>query len=287
MRFLVAGATGLVGREVVALLKTSQHFVRTASRNPGRAAAMKDLVDDVIVADATRPGSLAGICGSIDVVISALGAPVSPMSMSRTSFMETDLVANRALLEEARSSGVRRFVYVSVHPEPSYAETRYLRAHAEFEAALRASGLEFGVVRPTGIFGAFAEMLPMARLGVIPVIGDGSARSNPIHEIEVARHAVEIATGSGSGPIRDVGGPDVLTRREIAELAFAALRRKQRCWSTPPGVMRASARAIGLVNPRNGDFLDFIVRASLSDCVAPMAGELRLAAYLESRVRAS
>jgi uncharacterized protein YbjT (DUF2867 family) len=283
MKILVAGASGLIGREVLGLLKTGGHHIRTLSRDPVRAARLSTLADDVRLADAAMPASLDGVCDDIDVVVSALGAPVSPASLMRTSYLETDLVANLAVLNAAQAAGVRRFVYVSVHVEPSYAQTRYVRAHAEFENALRASGLEYGIVRPTGVFGAFLEMLPMARFGVIPLIGDGRALSNPIHECDVAACAVDLALRAEAGLELDAGGPEVLTRRTIAELAFRAVRKKPRLPSSPPGIARLSSTMIGLVNPRARDFIDFITLASTHDCVAPSRGEHRLGPYLEAK----
>jgi uncharacterized protein YbjT (DUF2867 family) len=287
MKILVAGASGLIGWDAVGLLKTAGHYVRTLSRDPKRAARLSSLADDVRLADATARASLDGVCDSIDVVVSALGAPVSPTSFARTSYLETDLVANLALLDVARAAGVRRFVYVSVHVEPSYAQTRYARAHTEFENALRSSGLEYGIVRLTGVFGALREMLPMARLGVIPLVGDGRALSNPIHESDVAACVVDLALRAEAGLELDAGGPEVLTRRAIAELAFRALGKTPRLPASPPVIARLSSMLIGLVNARARDFIDFITLASTHDCVAPNRGELRLGPYLEAKATPS
>ena len=68
MRILVAGASGLIGREVASLLKARGHFVRTLSRNAKRASALTGVADDVRLVDATGPGALRGVCDEIDVV---------------------------------------------------------------------------------------------------------------------------------------------------------------------------------------------------------------------------
>lgn len=283
MKVLVAGATGLIGREVAGLLKVHGHYVRTLSRHPDRAAALRNFVDDVRVVDAREPLALDGVCDGVDVIISALGAPVSPSSSVRASYLETDLVANAALLKAARSAHVRRMVYVSVHSESSYEKTRYLQAHIAVEQALRTSGLEYGIVRPTGVFGAFAEMLPMARIGLIPLIDAGTARTNPVHELDLAAVVVAAALGSDTAAEIDVGGPEILSRRNIAELAFHALGRTPRFFSTPPGVMRVAARAMRVFNPRLSDFMTFIILASTHDCMAPAHGEQQLGPYLRAK----
>lgn len=112
---LVVGASGLIGGEVVGLLKARGHYVRTRSRDPGRAAKLKAMADDVRLGDATLPGTLDGVCAGIECVVSALGALVSPSAKGTRSFADVDLAANLALLAEAKRAGVRRYIYVGVH----------------------------------------------------------------------------------------------------------------------------------------------------------------------------
>lgn len=68
-RVLVAGGSGLIGREVVALLKSRGCFVRTLSKDPRRAKVLESIAHEVRVADATRPLGLSGVCDGIDVVV--------------------------------------------------------------------------------------------------------------------------------------------------------------------------------------------------------------------------
>lgn len=119
-------------------------------------------------------------------MISCLGAPVDPHARERRSFFAVDTAANTSLLREAVRAGVRRFVYVSVHVESAYASTAYVRAHEEVVSQLAASGIGYTVIRPTGVFSALAGMRVMAQRGALPRIGRGDARTNPIHEADVA-----------------------------------------------------------------------------------------------------
>src|SRR5439155_27233184 len=122
----------------------------------------------------------------MDVVVSCLGASVGFGHGDRRSYAEVDTVANANLLAAASASGVRRFVYVAGHVEPGYAGTRYLRAHEAVVESLRASGIWAAVVRPTALFPSFGALLPLASSGRLVVIGDGSARTNPVHPVDVA-----------------------------------------------------------------------------------------------------
>lgn len=274
MLVLVAGATGAVGTELVRELMARHHRVRGLSRHSCNIA------DEAVQADATAT-DLTGVCRGVDVVISALGASVSPNAPEKRSYEAVDFVGNSRLLKEARQAGVKRFIYVSVHVEEGYRNNGYIAAHERFVDELRASGLSSTVIRPTGIFSAFAEILNYARQGPVPVLGDGSAKSNPVHEADVALAAIN-ALESGPAAI-DIGGPDILTRRQVAEEMFRALGKKPRILSMPVGVFGVLTKLMSLGSPRKKELFDFLKAVAVTDCVAPALGKQRLADYLRRK----
>src|SRR3954452_6066530 len=184
---LVPGATGNLGRHIVdQLLKRGYHvrvLARDARRVPGKVASGCE----VFIGDATRPETLNGICRGVDAVVSALGAPIS-LGLSRrgSSFRDVDYLGNANILKEAEQAGVTRFVYVSVFGEKACGHLEYVRAHEDFVGLLRKSEIPSTVVRPTGFFSAFSEVLKMARKGRLALIGDGMSRTNPVHELDIA-----------------------------------------------------------------------------------------------------
>ena len=280
MKVLVAGATGLIGREVVRLLVEAGHAVRTLSQSAERAERLRALTADVRIADATKQDALRGICEGIDVVVSALGAPVLPGAGTRRAFGDVDRAANERLLAEALGAGVRRFVYVGVYTTPAYADTAYVRAHTDVERRVRDSGLEHGFVRTTGVFGALAELVSMARKGPVPLIGDGAAKTNPVHETDVAESVLRAVLAPASTEV-ELGGPETLTRRRIAELAFHAWKKAPKLIALPVWLMRVIAWFYGLANRRMTELLAFVIPASTTECVAPAGGTRKLGAYFE------
>jgi uncharacterized protein YbjT (DUF2867 family) len=210
--------------------------------------------------------------------VSCLGASLNVEMGDRKPFSAVDTVANSNLLSLAVSSNVKRFVYVAAHVEPGYANTRYITAHEAFVMKVRASGMPATVVRPTGLFTAFRGLLPMAAQGRMVVIGDGLSRTNPIHPADVAEACFDVLT-SGP-PDLPIGGPDVLTRAEIARIAFSAVRVPAKLTHVAPWLLRSSARAVRLVNPRLGELLDFAARVAVVDAIAPKVGKKRLDDYL-------
>lgn len=276
-RILVAGATGELGRHVVAALKARGCWVRALSRS--RERAMQLGADDVAIGDATQAGSLAGACAGVERVFSCLGQSVgTAMSNRGPGYHAVDYVANHNLLGAARQAGVKRFVYVSVLGADAYSGVAYLKAHADVAAELRRSGLSYAVIQPTGFFSAYAAFFDMARQGRGVLFGDGKARTNPIHDADLADVCAGAVLADTDEDIQ-AGGPDIHSRREVLELAFAALGRPPRIVAAPawaPGAIGAVARPFA---PRIGELMAFLGAVSSADFVAPVRGQRRLADY--------
>jgi uncharacterized protein YbjT (DUF2867 family) len=279
-RVLLAGASGAVGFEVLRLLKEGGHFIRTLSRSEDNANRLRPLANQVILADATRKGALAGMLEGMDVVVSCLGANVSLGMRERRGFGAVDLVAHWNILEEARrASSVKRFVYLSAHTGPGFDETRYIRAHRATEEAIQTSGLTYSFVQPTGIFTALGDLITMARMGFGSVAGSGKAKANPVHPLDVAEAIVE-ALEDGPAEI-PVGGPEIMTREEIMRLAFEVVGKKPRIVHVPPGVFRFWSFVLRPVHPRMSDMLEFVAAVMTSDSMAPARGKRTLRPWFE------
>lgn len=272
---LVAGATGMLGREVIEVLRESGYRVRTLSRDPVRARALAGVADEIFLGDATDADSLGDVAVGVDAVISCLGAPMAFGLSDRRSFREVDTVANLNLLRAATSAGVGRFVYVSLLIRPEWEQTAYVEAHEEVVRAVRRSGLSHAIVRPTGMFPIFDPFLPMAERGFACIPGDGRARTNPVHPREVAEVCVAALEGADDLGVT-VGGPEVLTREDIVRLAFEAVGRPPRILHLPFWLLVLTARLLRHVHPRLAEVTDFSARALTSDFLAPETGTRRL-----------
>lgn len=271
-KVLLAGATGRLGRHVRSELESRVYKVRALVRDPCNLAG-EDI--EVLGCDARNAESVRGACDGVASVISALGASLAlQYTPPKAGYKDVDLGANLNLLAEAKRAGVRRFVYVSLYGAESLRGFGYVDAHEEFVEALAASGIECAVVRPTGFFYVFEEVFKMARRGRALLVGSGEARTNPIHEADVARACVE-ALESDVNEL-NVGGPEVYTRREVALLAFEALGKKPKLTSLPPGFMRSLIKPMKVFDRRLYDLLDFGAAVSTTDVVAPAYGTRNL-----------
>ncbi len=140
--------------------------------------------------------------------------------------------------------------------------------------------MEYAVVRPTGFFSDMDEYLKMARKGRVYLFGSGHNRINPIHGADLAVACVDAAEG-GPGEL-DVGGPEILTHREIAELALTTLGKPRRITSVPLWLGRSIVGVVRLFNHHQGELLAFLTTAMSVDSVAPTTGHRTLRDHFEA-----
>jgi uncharacterized protein YbjT (DUF2867 family) len=281
-RILIAGAGGAAGYELLKQAKAAGYWVRAQTRATANYSKLAPHANDVVLADATNALALEGLTRDVDIVVSCLGAPVAVGHPERRGYHRIDFIGNRNLMEQAKANGVERFVYVSVHLAPGYAETAYVRAHEAFVDHLQLSGLKHTVVRPTGMFNVFLDLLAYAKLGMVPLIGDGMARTNPIHEADVARVLLEnLEEGP---PAISCGGPEIFKRRELVELMFRMIGRPARIVRMPPGLFRVMGKLAGLTSARKAELLEFAGAVSVSNAIAPLVGKERLQDYIAAHI---
>jgi uncharacterized protein YbjT (DUF2867 family) len=263
MDVVVLGGGGTLGRLVCREVQARGHKAIPLGRRDG------DLRDPAVLA-----------APNARVIINCAGASVA-MGLGKgwRGYRAVDIPIGHAAVAAAHKTNAR-LVYIGVHHGAALATTAYVDAHEQVAKAM--AGLDACVVRATGFFSAYTALLPMAKKGMLVDIGDGSARTNPICERDLAEIVVDCALG-GDGP-RDVsaGGPDVMTRREIFERVAALAGRRVRISGMPVWMAAASAAFTRVVHPRLGQFMQFAVGLAKHDAIAPALGTTRFVDYLKS-----
>jgi uncharacterized protein YbjT (DUF2867 family) len=283
---LVAGATGYLGKFVVKAFKEQGYYVRVLTRSKERLhatgpftapALSPDDYDDVFVGEITRPETLTGMLDGIDLVFSSVG-----ISRQRDglTFEQVDHQCNKNLIELAEASRVKRFTYVSMQGAENIMGLAITQAHEKVVDALKHSRLQYRVVRPCGYFSDMGVLYDMARKGRVYLVGEGNNRMSPIHGRDLARVCVE--TSEGDAPDVEAGGPDIMTQREAAELAFAVAGKPAKITVIPMWFARGLVRFIGMLSTQFGDLADFIVTAGEIDGVGPPRGKITLRSYFEA-----
>jgi len=278
-KVLVAGASGYLGRHVVREFAERGYSVRALVRNPEKLAAegenlepaVADLVDEVLTGDATDLSTLKGATKGVDIVFSCMGLTKPQGNITNE---QVDHLGNRALLEDALSNGVKKFIYVSVFNAEKTPDVEVVNAHERFVEDLKSSSMPHTVIRPTGFFSDMGMFFSMARSGHMFLLGEGTNRVNPIHGADLATICVDAA--EKDVPEIPVGGPDTYTFNETVTLAFEALGKKPWITHIPMWIGDAALFVTGLVNKPLAGVMSFAIAVSSLDSVAPAKGSRHL-----------
>jgi NADH dehydrogenase len=253
MTIAIVGATGMLGSEVTRRLVASGRRVRAITRSAQRAAALADNGVEARVADLTDRRSLdAALDGATTVFAAAHGL----LGRGKYRASNVDDTGHRLLIDAAAAHGVDRFVYTSVlgaapgHPAP------FWHTKAAIEEYLIARGLTHVILRPAAFMELHAhELIGKAVLAgkTAVILGRGEQPLNFVSVQDVATFATMAIT---KPEIRDVtieiGGPDNLSRKEVAALYARLSGRPLRVRHVPIGVVRALGSLLGIVHPGIG-----------------------------------
>ena len=246
----IVGATGALGGEVARRLIADGHRVAAVTRSPGKAAALASLGADVRVADLTDRGSLGSALRDATVVFSA--AP-SLLGRGRYVSRSVDGAGPRALIDAAVAQRVNHFVYTSVLGASPDHPVAFWRTKFEIEAYLRASGLSHTILRPAAFMETHAhELLGKAVLngGTAVILGGGERPVNFVAVRDVATFAVAALTNPAARQATiEIGGPDNLTRNQVAALYARLSDQPLRVRHVPLGVLRVLATLLSPLHP--------------------------------------
>ncbi|MGL4395972.1 MAG: complex I NDUFA9 subunit family protein [Hyphomicrobium sp.] len=221
----IFGGAGFIGRHTVAALARRGMRVRAAGRRPDLAGYLQPMgaVGQIhaVQANLRYPESVARAVSGADAVINAVGI-LAPSG--KQTFDSVHVDGARAVAKAAREAGVQRFVHISAIGADAHASAYYARSKAFGERAVLEEFPAAIIIRPSIVFGPeddfynrFGAMAAVSPF--LPLIGGGLTRFQPVYVGDVAA-AVEhvVCDGAGEpGKIYEVGGPDVISFRQLLE----------------------------------------------------------------------
>jgi len=272
---LVAGGTGYLGEYIIKALVERGFGVRAIARKSS-SAKLQDIEGvDVQIAEVTDASSLDGCCKDVDFVISTVGITRQKDGLT---YIDVDFQANKNLLEEAKKRDVKKFIYISVFNGENLKQLKICEAKEQFVDALKNSGLEYCIVRPTGFFSDMTEFYNMAQKGRVFLFGDGGLEFNPIHGADLAEVCINMINSNKKE--LEVGGPETLTQTEIAETAFQAANLPVRITYIPDWIRRLVLKLARVcMNKYAFGPVEFFLYAMALDMKAPEYGKHTLLDY--------
>jgi NADH dehydrogenase len=245
MTVLITGGTGFIGPHVVHALRARELPVRVLVRDRRDGARATALGAELVDGDVTDPASLRAAATGVDAVVHL----VSIIKGSPANFERVMAQGTRDLVLAAKDAGVRRFVLASALglDEDSKDAVPYYRAKWEMERAVKESGLEYVIFRPSFVFGKDGGVLPtfvrLARFApVTPIVGPGTQRLQPIWVDDLAEYFAR-ATDEPAAANRtfEVGGPDAPTWNEFWNRLKRVLGARRPSLHVPFGLVRVQA----------------------------------------------
>ena len=222
---LVTGATGFIGRRLAKALLEQGYAVRCAVRkDPGNIAAGAEIV----TADMLNHSSLLPALKGVDTAFYL----VHSMAGGRGGFERRDREAAGNFVDAAEKAGVRRVIYLGGLGETGGNLSEHLKSRLEVADILRTGHFATTFLRAAVIIGAGGASFELVRGLVqrLPVMITPrwvSTRCQPIAVDDVIAYLTGcLANEATAGRVFDIGGPDIITYREMME-RFARLEGKR------------------------------------------------------------
>jgi NADH dehydrogenase len=241
----VFGGSGFIGRYVVQRLAAQDYVVRVAVRDPAGASFLQTQgrVGQIVpLAASITDAAVARAVAGAEVVVNLVGI----LHERRPGdFLRIHGEAPAALARAATAAGVESLVHISALGADLESPSLYARTKAEGEEGVRDGFPAATILRPSVVFGPeddfFNRFAAMGRLPFMPVVSGGS-KFQPVYVGDVADAlAAALANPAARGRTFELGGPRVMTMREVLRFILETTRRRRPMLDMPMGFIRFQA----------------------------------------------
>src|SRR6266567_8472414 len=228
---LITGATGYIGRHLVARMVAQGEHPRCLVRDTKRAGVILPAAGvELVQGDTTDPVSLGAAVRGVDTTVHAAFITADHKQSPGNHYQETNVQGTANLIKAAQSAGVKRIIEISglgTRPDKpgSYMQGRYLA-----EKLLKESGLDWTIIQPSVLFGKGAPFIKgltdlIRTAPVVPLIGGGKTMFQPIYVEDVVTVILKVLQDPErtSKKIYTVGGPGYYSFTDIINLLLKAL----------------------------------------------------------------
>ena len=253
----IIGGSGFLGSHIVRTLDKRDYRIRVAVRRPDLAGHLCPLgmIGQImpVQANVRYPASLDAACAGATAVINLVGI----LAPSRQQNFETIHIAGaKAVASAARKAGAQTLTHVSAIGAERESPSLYARSKAQGEEEIRRIFPEATILRPSIVFGPedsfFNRFAAIAKLSpVLPLINRGNTKFQPVFVGDVAKAVTVIIDGEKRfAATYELGGPEILSFREVMAFTLKAIERKRLLLPVPLAIIKAQAAILQMLpNP--------------------------------------
>jgi len=239
---LVAGATGVLGSEIVRRLIERGEKVRAmvrATSAPDKVDRLEKAGAEIVRADLKEPRTLLAACAGVSSVISTVTTILT--SQPGDSFEATDGEGTKSLIDAAKKAGVSKFIFVSFDTSKS-PDNPLSNAKKDAEEHLKKSGLDYTILHSSLFFESWLGPMLFADpvAGTAKVYGKGTDKIRYIAVADVAEFAVQsLSRPAARNATIPIGGPDEISQRDAVRLFEEAYGKKFNVIEVPEAALEA------------------------------------------------
>ncbi|MDO5621753.1 MAG: complex I NDUFA9 subunit family protein [Paracoccus sp. (in: a-proteobacteria)] len=228
----IYGGSGFLGRQITRIMAANGWRVRVAVRRPDEALFLKTAgaVGQVVpvLCNIRDDLSVRAAMAGADAVINCVGLLVRE---GKNTFDGAHVQGAGRVARIAAETGVAQMVHVSAIGADAESISNYARTKAEGEAEVLKHRPDAVILRPSVMFGQGDSFLnkfaALSRLGPVMAITGGKTRLQPVWVEDVAQAAAKAAEGQAAAGIYELGGPDVLTLRDVVGQVLKTVDRRR------------------------------------------------------------
>jgi uncharacterized protein YbjT (DUF2867 family) len=243
----VFGGSGFLGRAVVRALCKRDYRIRVAVRRPELAGHLQPLgkVGQIhaVQANLRYPASVAAALRGADIAVNLVGI----LAQSGAQTFDAVQAEGAGTIAKAAAAAGARIVHVSAIGADANSSSRYAQSKAAGEQAVLAAVPSATIFRPSVVFGPEDDFTnrfaALARISpALPLIGGGATKLQPVYVGDVATAIADAVDGNAKpGAVYELGGPEVLSMREIMEIILSITERRCMLVSLPFGLAKLQA----------------------------------------------
>jgi NADH dehydrogenase len=232
MKIFMTGATGFVGKHIARRLVDGGHSLKclATEANDPNAEALRELGAEIVAGNILDVDSVVAAAEGSALFIHLVGIIFERRGVT---FEQIHVKGTMNAMAAASMAGVRQYLHMSALGTGPNATSAYHQTKWKAEEAVRASGLDYTIFRPSTIIGPGGEFINMLagqvrRTPFVPVIGNGSYRMQPISVFDVAAcFANSINNPKAINQVYELGGPEQMTYNEMIETLIRVMDKRR------------------------------------------------------------